>query len=151
MVIRSFEPDDLAAVYSIQVLCSQTAQWREDDYFQLARDPLGTILVAEHETAPGIVGFAAFHRVLDEAELRNIAVHPAYRRQGIASALLSAGARTLHSAGARRVFLEVRASNQPALALYAATGFEPLRTRRAYYQGPIEDALVMACTLDAAL
>jgi ribosomal-protein-alanine N-acetyltransferase len=81
---------------------------------------------------------------MEEAELRNLAVEPAHQRQGVARSLLREGIRMLQHSGARRVFLEVRASNHPALALYASLGFRVNATRRSYYQDPLEDAMVMA-------
>ena len=149
MKVRAFAGDDLAAVYAIQLKCPQAAQWRQEDYLHLARDPGGTILVAEIEGAnlPEVAGFAVFHRVMDEAELRNIAVDPSHQRRGIARALLAAGVRALQESGVRQLFLEVRASNQPALAFYRSAGFQLLYTRRDYYHDPVEDALVMACDI----
>jgi ribosomal-protein-alanine N-acetyltransferase len=146
MKIRAFDGDDLAAVYAIQLKCPQAAQWRQEDYLLLARDPGGTILVAETEAAssPEVAGFAVFHCVMDEAELRNIAIDPAQQRKGIARSLLAVGIRAMQESGVCRLFLEVRASNQPALGFYASAGFELLYTRHDYYQDPIEDALVMA-------
>ena len=146
MKIHAFADADLAAVYAIQLQCPQAAQWRQEDYLHLARDPGGTILVAEVEDSnlPEVGGFAVFHRVRDEAELRNIAIGPSHQRKGIARALLEAGIRTLQESGAHRLFLEVRASNQPALAFYASAGFQLLDTRHDYYQDPVEDAVVMA-------
>ena len=72
---------------------------------------------------------------------------PAHQRKGIARALLAAGIRTVQEFGVRRLFLEVRASNHPALALYASAGFGLLYTRHDYYQNPAEDALVMVCDI----
>src|SRR5208282_918239 len=128
--------DDFAAVYAIQLKCPQAAQWRREDYLHLAGDPGGTILVAELEAvnSPQVTGFAVFHRVMDEAELRNIAIGPAHQRKGIARSLLRAGMRAMQGFGVRRLFLEVRASNHPALALYASAGFHLLYTRHDYYQ-----------------
>lgn len=149
MKVRAFTPDDLAAVCAIQMKCPQAGQWRQEDYLDLARDPGGTILVAEVESAnlPEVGGFAVFHRVMDEAELRNIAVNPSYQRRGMARALLAAGVLALREFGVRQLFLEVRASNQPALAFYRTAGFQLLYTRRDYYHDPVEAALVMACDI----
>jgi ribosomal-protein-alanine N-acetyltransferase len=146
MKVRVFADTDLAAVYAIQLKCPQAAQWRQEDYPQVAGDPAGTVLVAEIESAnlPLVAGFAVFHRVMDEAELRNIAIDPGHQRQGIARALLRAGIRMLRESGGRRLFLEVRATNQPALAFYRAAGFQLLYTRHDYYHDPVDDALVMA-------
>lgn len=145
MKVRACADHDLAAIYAIQLKCPQTGQWRQEDYLHLAGDSGGTILVAEVEDAnpPEVAGFAVFYRVMDEAELRNIAIDPTHQRKGIARALLAVGIRTMQDFGVRRLFLEVRASNQPALAFYASAGFQLLYTRHDYYHDPAEDALVM--------
>jgi ribosomal-protein-alanine N-acetyltransferase len=146
MMLRAFMDNDLPAVHAIQSRCPRAAQWHKEDYLRLAGDPCGMILVAELATAkpPHLVAFAAFHRVIEEVELRNLAVDPAHQRQGVARSLLREGIRELQEFRARRIFLEVRASNHPALALYASLGFRLYSTRKDYYQGPVEDALLMA-------
>ena len=149
MRVRPYVEDDLTAVYVIQLRCPQAAQWREQDYLHLLRDPLGSIVVVEDDDAR-VAGFAAFHRVLDEAELRNIAIDPSQRRKGMAHLLLAAGVHALQDSGVRRIFLEVRASNTPALALYEAVGFRLLNTRHDYYQDPIENAQVMVLDISAS-
>jgi len=146
MRIRAFAEDDVAAIHAIQMQSPQAAQWRQEDYVQLARDSGATILVAEVDGAnrPEVAGFVVFHRVGDEAELRNIAIGPAHQRRGFARMLLEAGILRLQKSGTCRLFLEVRASNQPALAFYREAGFKVLYSRRDYYRDPVEDALVMA-------
>ena len=149
MKIRACGDDDLSQLHAIQLGSPLAAQWRLEDYRQLLHDPLGLILVATIEDAhpSRVAGFAAFHRVMDEAELRNMAVDPELRRKRIARALLAEGFRILNSRGVARVFLEVRASNQPAIGFYRSSGFTLMNTRRDYYHDPREDALVMACTI----
>jgi len=81
--------------------------------------------------------------VLDELHVNNLAVLPAYRGLGAATALLShvlaEGARL----GARRTTLEVRRSNETARRLYEHFGFSVAGVRRGYYTQPDEDALVL--------
>ena len=148
MRIRSFSDLDLAAIMTIQNQAPQAAQWRPPDYVTLAGDPLGLILVAELDdlTPPRIVGFAAFHRVLDEAELRNMAVARDYQRRGVGRELLEEGRNRLRRMGVSQIFLEVRAANLPAQRLYRSAGFS-LRSRRPNYYGePPEDGLVLGLT-----
>ena len=149
MIVRLFTHNDLAAICAIQGKCPCTAQWRQDDYLRLAAEAGGMILMAEvaGSNLPEVVGYAAFHRIGVEAELRNLAVDPAHQRKGIARALLAEGFRRMQEFGVQRLFLEVRALNQPALALYSSLGFQLLYTRRNYYQDPPDDGLVMACDL----
>ena len=94
-------------------------------------------------------GFAVLMPGVGEAELLNIAVAATHQRKGLGRAMLD---RMLQIAAARsmsRMFLEVRASNQAAIALYRRAGFEQVGLRRGYYRNAagLEDALVMACEL----
>ncbi|MBQ7171586.1 MAG: ribosomal protein S18-alanine N-acetyltransferase [Clostridia bacterium] len=82
----------------------------------------------------------------DECDVTDVAVLPAYRRRGIASALIGALLARLSERGTRHVYLEVRESNAPAIALYRSFSFFPCGRRKRYYTAPEEDAVVM--TLD---
>lgn len=145
MRIRSFTDQDVAAVHAIQAQCPLAGQWKPQDYLELAREPGGSILIGEIEdfNPPLIAGFAAIQLVLDEAELRNLVIHSSHRRKGIGRALLARVIQQLQESGARKLFLEVRPSNQPARRFYAAAGFRLEYTRPDYYHDPSEDALVM--------
>ena len=79
-----------------------------------------------------VVGFALVRAIIDEAELLLIAVDPACRRRGVAGALMRSMLAECRGRGVRRVHLEVRANN-PAVALYAAHGFEKVGE----YQYPV--------------
>jgi len=96
------------------------------------------------DRAGALVGFCSFWRVIDELHINNLAVRPAARRRGVASALLrhilSEGARL----GAVRATLEVRRSNAPAHLLYERLGFSVAAVRPDYYTNPVEDALVLS-------
>lgn len=95
-------------------------------------------------------GFLMGRAVAGEAELLTLAVSPAWRRQGIGVRLVH---RFLNEAKARATttaFLEVAASNAPAIALYASTGFRPVGRRKAYYRGDDgtkDDALILSRAL----
>jgi ribosomal-protein-alanine acetyltransferase len=149
MKVRQYEKQDLFEILALQAKNPLAAQWKELDYAQLAADPRGTILVAELETMTPVkvLGFVAFYRIIDEAELRNIAVDPAHQHQGVGKALLAEGHRRLLEAGAKRVFLEVRQSNKAALALYYSAGFGLHSQRKDYYHDPREDAYVLSLEL----
>ena len=81
--------------------------------------------------------------VLDEGYIGNVAVRPAFRRRGIADALLDA----LETLGRERelsfLTLEVRAGNAPAIALYEKNGYAQTGRRPGYYDHPKEDAILM--------
>jgi ribosomal-protein-alanine N-acetyltransferase len=81
--------------------------------------------------------------IIDEAHIATIAVHPDFRRQGIGEQILLHALRAAHSEGAQRAFLEVRAGNFAAQAMYRKYGFEMAGVRPGYYKDNNEDALLM--------
>jgi len=94
------------------------------------------------DAAGAVRGALLGERVLDEAHVHLLAVECSLRRRGAGTALLAAAFDDARAAGARRVLLEVRASQAPALALYTQQGFEIVRRRSRYYADG-EDALLL--------
>ena len=90
-----------------------------------------------------VLGYVGMMHVLDEGYISNVAVAPAYRRQGVAGTLISALTARAEELGLAFVTLEVRAGNEPAKALYAKHGFVPVGRRKNYYDLPKEDAILM--------
>lgn len=86
--------------------------------------------------------------VADELHILNIATAPAARRRGFASALLTEAFAYARAHALRIMLLEVRRSNEPAIALYKTFGFSVFGVRRAYYSDNDEDAIEMAVALD---
>jgi ribosomal-protein-alanine N-acetyltransferase len=93
-----------------------------------------------------IAAFAITQIVLDEATLFNIAVDPDYQRRGFGRALLEYLIDELEKRGVVTLWLEVRASNVPAIALYESLGFNEATIRKNYYPSAEgrEDAIIMA-------
>lgn len=102
-------------------------------------NPLSLWLVWEEDgTAAAYLGV---QRVPPQADVMNVAVSPALRRRGIARALFAELERRLPEID--ELFLEVRASNSGAIALYRTLGFEQVGRRPNYYLDPREDALIL--------
>jgi ribosomal-protein-alanine N-acetyltransferase len=144
--IEPMRAEDLQAVLAIEH-ASFALPWTEEMFLRdLARDDLAEILVARGaeagESAP-VAGFLSYWVVQDEMHINNLAVDPRWRRRGIGMALLAASLDRARARGARHAFLEVRASNAAAQALYRQAGFQPAGTRRRYYSHPVEDAVIM--------
>jgi len=87
-------------------------------------------------------GYIGMLCVLDEGQICNIAVFPAFRRMGVGGALLDALKREAKCRCLSVLMLEVRASNTAAQALYEKNGFERVGMRRAFYKNPREDAFL---------
>ncbi len=95
-----------------------------------------------------VVGFLCRWLVGSEYHVLNIAVHPAFRRFGIATALMDAAIGEARASESELITLEVRRSNVAARGLYRRYCFEERRLRRNYY-GPGQDAIVMELQLKA--
>lgn len=102
-----------------------------------------TIGVVIEDAAGLLVGYLFGSVVMDQAEILTLAVLPTQRRQGLGRRLLEAMLDAIAGRGVRAVWLEVRASNAGALALYAQAGFIASGVRRSYYRRPVENALVL--------
>ncbi len=143
MIIRPATAQDIPGIVAVQLKIPQAAQWQASDYARLAEDAGGVLLVVEG-TGGEILGFAAAQRVADEAELQNLALDPEHQHRGIGQVLLHRVHCRLRAAGTKRVYLEVRPSNESALALYQSSGYTIVGRRQDYYPAPPEDALVLS-------
>ncbi|MDN5727269.1 MAG: ribosomal protein S18-alanine N-acetyltransferase [Propionibacteriales bacterium] len=98
------------------------------------------VLVAEADGVP--VGVITVQTVFPSSDLHRVLVASAWRRRGVARALVEAGVDAVRDRGARKMLLEVRYDNEPAIELYGRYGFEQLAVRKDYY-GAGKDALIM--------
>lgn len=94
-----------------------------------------------------LAGYIVARLGADELHINNVAVRDRYRRRGIGRALLDLIMAEGKRSGAARAFLELRAGNASALALYESCGFRVTSRRGKYYSEPVEDALVMIMEL----
>jgi ribosomal-protein-alanine N-acetyltransferase len=130
----------LAAIAAIERACF-SAPWSEEMLAEELFNDCASYIVAEGEG--GIVlGYAGLQTVLDEGYITNVAVAPAFRRQGVADALLAAFCR-FGKAKLAFLTLEVRVSNTAAIALYQKHDFSSVGRRKNYYDHPVEDAILM--------
>ena len=140
MIIRKMKIDDAPAIAELEKQCFSDP-WSEKSIASEATNPLSYWLVAEIDG--NIAGYVGSQTVLDAADMMNIAVSPAYRRQGIGQALVNALTDYLQHNGVIALLLEVRVSNIQAIALYDKLGFKQVGRRPKYYHNPREDALIL--------
>lgn len=145
---------DLEAVSALEAQL-QAAPWSRRNFADaLAGDCYVCRVLRQPETA-GLCAYAVVFLVLDEAHLLVLGVAPPMQRRGLATALLQTLMQEVRTHGAQTMLLEVRRSNVAAQALYRRLGFVDLHWRRGFYPAASadekrEDALVMACALEAA-
>jgi ribosomal-protein-alanine N-acetyltransferase len=90
-----------------------------------------------------LAGYLCLWEIGHEIHITNLAVHPEWRRQGVARALLDAALGEGRVRGVELAFLEVRPTNAEALSLYESLGFRVIGRRKGYYFDTGEDALLM--------
>ena len=134
--------DDLEGVMVIEKE-NFSVPWTEMGFFSfLLRDDT-MFLVAEEEGK--IIGYMGIMMVLDEGEITNVSVSKYARRRGIGRALVGEMIRRMKKRGIVTLHLEVRKSNDAAIALYSSFGFVKDGERKMYYEEPVEDAVLMSC------
>lgn len=131
----------LAQIEKIEQQCF-SFPWTLDQLRSQLSDDRHVFLSAVAENG-AVLGYVGMMFVLDEGYISNVAVAPAYRRQGVADALISALMTRAEELALAFVTLEVRAGNETAKSLYAKHGFVPVGRRKNYYDLPKEDAILM--------
>ena len=139
-MIRRMTLEDVPQIAALEKLCFSDP-WSELSISEELGNPYSRWLVWEEEGT--VLGYIGSQTVPPEADVMNIAVAPGHRKQKIGSKLLTALCELLHREGIDKLFLEVRASNAPAIALYEGFDFKILGRRPKYYVNPVEDAYIM--------
>ena len=175
VAVRRMVRGDSAAVFAVQGECAELAQWGLREYEELAEKGIagwvapflrqgnqgsargaegsrGLDGMRDEGNARGagdeaVAGFLTARLAADELEILNLGVRADARRRGIGRALAEAAFAWGAANGARRTFLEVRASNAAATAFYATFGFAASGRRANYYSAPVEDALQLAARI----
>jgi [ribosomal protein S18]-alanine N-acetyltransferase len=139
--LRRLDAADLDLVEAIERESYRTP-WSRSMFDAELRKPSSLALGAFTED-DALAGYAFVSRYVDAWHVMNVAVADAFRRRGIASALLGRLFEVTESDSRRGYTLEVRVSNTGAIRLYEQLGFEPRGIRRGYYTDNREDALIM--------
>ena len=115
--------------------------WSEKSVAYELTNPLSCWLVAVEDGR--VAGYIGSQTVMGESDMMNVAVHPDYRRRGIAERLVNDLVEALKAFESHCLTLEVRESNDSARDLYAKLGFFQAGLRKNYYRNPKEDALIL--------
>jgi ribosomal-protein-alanine N-acetyltransferase len=130
----------IEALAEIEKLCF-SKPWSYNSLAEELSNPLAVFYVAEidGETA----AYAGMHHIIDEGYITNIAVHPNFRKKGLATALVRLLDSYAKNNGLSMLTLEVRQKNSPAIKIYSKAGFKQEGIRRDFYEAPKEDALIL--------
>ena len=112
-----------------------------DEKFYLEYIKNQRVIVAENEEH--IVGYILFNQILDEAEIYKIVVLKDFRKKQIAFKIFEFLLNELKKNNVKKIFLEVRKSNIPAINLYIKCGFIEIREIVDYYSNPKENGIMM--------
>ena len=141
-MLRPLSVNDLATILQLESVC-QLTPWSED-VFKKCLEAGSTGWVTEIDGK--VIGFILTLAQVDEVHILNFCVHPAYQHQGYGKQLITHMIQNLVPHQIKLIYLEVRRSNQHAIALYEKVGFKKIGERKDYYLsiGQREDALVFA-------
>jgi len=144
-IISDLSPTNWTQAFAIETQC-HSHPWSAETFHANQGERFLNLGV---EINGELAGFAICQVVLDEASLFNIAVLPKFQRQGLARQLITALSERLVEREVMTLWLEVRASNLPAIRLYESLDFNEVSRRNNYYPTATgrEDALIMALTL----
>ncbi len=137
--VRRMSGADAEAALSLLEESPEASMWAKESLVESITQ--GIAWVADFDGH--VVGFLIGRPAADEFEILNLAVGKKYRRCGIATKLIHIATETAHTAGVAQIFLEVRASNLPGIALYTRLAFRVCGRRKNYYRDPIDDAVLL--------
>ncbi|MEK7273698.1 MAG: ribosomal protein S18-alanine N-acetyltransferase [Candidatus Desantisbacteria bacterium] len=132
--------EDIPQVSALERMCF-SMPWSEKLFVNEIENNNSYFLTAR--LRDNLIGYAGFWLIIDEAHIVNLAVHPEFRRQGIAGMLLKNILDMAKQKGALKATLEVRETNTPANLLYERLGFVCVALRKGYYADTKEHAVVM--------
>lgn len=147
--IRPATPDDLDAVLAVEKRVHLAPWSRANFEGELAKPYSTTWLLTDDETDSKIYGYAVFWALDEAVEILNIAVDLEYRGLGFAKFIMQSIIKHGLKRGAKRLILDVRKSNLPAVGLYQRAGFAITQYRKGFYSNG-EDAYHMTLELEGA-
>ena len=140
LYLRSMTVADMDEVMAIET-AAFASPWSRQFFLEELRATHARSVLCQRDGKP--IGYVIYWELPGELDIHNVAVHPRFRRQGVARAMLADIIERATKQGFRRMTLEVRKSNDPAQTLYRSLGFEICGLRKGYYSDNGEDAWVM--------
>ena len=141
--LRKMEKSDIDEIYEIEKASYGEHHWSKESFLNELSNNIANYFVAQNSETKDIVGYLGSWFIVDECHITNVAVNPVFRKQHIASQLLTNLIDKCYEKMIKYITLEVRISNNAAISLYEKFGFKSIGVRKKYYQDNNEDALIM--------
>jgi ribosomal-protein-alanine N-acetyltransferase len=142
LTVSPMKIEDLEEVLDIEVLSFATPWSRNAFLYELLENERAVYYVV-HNSMNKLIAYIGMWVIFDEGHITNLAVHPAYRHQGVGKFLLINFIKAAREKKIKHLTLEVRRSNAVAQELYQKMGFVHMGVRKKYYLDNNEDALIM--------
>lgn len=144
LTIRDMQEDDIPAIVEIEQISFSTP-WSKQSFLSEMYNKNAFSKVAIF--GENVIGYICVNYLRHESHILNLAVHPDFRRQGVATLLMNEAMRELKKKGCVFLYLKVRSSNTDAQKFYEIFGFKIESVRKNYYGDPDESALLMMARL----
>ena len=140
IIFDSLRLEYIDSLFDLENICF-TIPWSKKLFENDIINPLAYYVLAVSNSK--VIGYCGLYKVLDEADITNIAVHPDYRGRGIAQTMLDNVVEHCKQNKIKKITLEVRKSNINAINLYNKNGFKVVGERKNYYSDNHETAILM--------
>ena len=138
--IIEMSENNVQDVYNVEIN-SFNIPWSINSFKDELKNSAAKYFVALVDSA--VAGYIGMWEISGQCDITNVAVHPEFRRKGVAKKLIEYLIKYCKSHHLSPIFLEVRQSNEPAKSLYSGFGFKEVGTRKKYYADTGEDAIIM--------
>jgi len=139
MIIEKACKDNVDVIFEINQEFSDG--WSQNQMVSAFNSGRFNVLIAKEGLDS--LGYISYSVAIDECDIETIVVKKQFRRKGVGEQLIKTAEKEMLTAGIKKVFLEVRENNFPALTLYKKCGYSDISVRKNYYPDG-ENAVVMA-------
>ncbi len=139
--IEKMDQKHIDDILQIEELCYGAHHWSKDSFLTELNNKISSYKCIINENK--CIGYIGFWKIIDEAHITNLSVHPDFQNKKLAQKLLLSMIDECYKEKIKYITLEVRISNKKAISLYEKFGFKSLGIRKNYYQDNNESALIM--------
>ena len=140
-VIQKMQKCHIDDILQIEELCYGAHHWSFDSFANEIENKISSYRCIINNSR--CVGYMGIWKIIEEAHVTNLSVHPDFQNRKLAHRLLLDAIDECYKSKIKYITLEVRVSNEKAIHLYEKFGFKSLGLRKKYYQDNNEDALIM--------